>query len=432
MLFTKNDDGVRIWVTAVKNGALIGGLTASITVTVTDPDDSITTSPTVFAATQTGLYYADVPSSFFATNGLGWYVAVVEINGSGVKDVIKDSLRVFEEDFDSISAGSGAALSDVQDTVVTAVEYQRGHHTAETYLFVDPVNGSNVNDGLTRANPKLTIAAAVSAITQEHTAIIVLGNNTGQQVISENIVLDTPFTFLRGPGFDVQLAGTATNVATVQITATGCELSGFEVTTPVTGTGEAVDVNANFALLRRLRVVNAVQDGIDISGGSRSRIEECIIENSGRYGVHLQNTSFAFIGENTVITGSGTDNLRIQPGAGSADDTVIRDVTTTAAGQYGIFIGAGSNRTRLSNVAFVANTTADVKDDGTDTIFDTTEIIRMLLSNRLELADGTTDNWVLYDDNNQPFLNFSVTDKGGLAITQPDGAPSRRTKGARV
>jgi len=312
--------------------------------------------------------------------------------------------------------------------VVSAVEYQRGHHTAETYLFVDPVGGSNGNNGLTRGAPFLTIGAALAAITQEHTAVIVLGNSTGQQVITENLTLATPYTFLRGPGFDIQLAGLTPGTPTVSITAVGCELSGFEVTTPGTGSQDAILATANFSLLRRLRVFNAKQDGISISGGSRLRIEECIVEGNTRYGVHILSTSFAFVGKNTVITGSGSDNLRIQPGAGSADDTVINGVTTSGAGGYGLFIGAGSNRTRITGTAFVANASGKLQDDGTDTFFDTVELVRKILTNKLELAEGDTGNWILYDDDGSVLLTFDVTDKGGFAITLPDGTPARRTK----
>lgn len=53
-----------------------------------------------------------------------------------------------------------------------------------------------------------------------------------------------------------------------------------------------------------------------------------------------------------------------------------------------------------------------------------------ILRNKLELADGTTGNWVLYDDDNTTvLLTFSVSDKNGNAIVQQVAAPSRRTRG---
>jgi hypothetical protein len=58
------------------------------------------------------------------------------------------------------------------------------------------------------------------------------------------------------------------------------------------------------------------------------------------------------------------------------------------------------------------------------------ELIKKMLINRLELADGDTNNWVLYDDDDStPLLEFSVTDKLGSGIVQPNLFPSRRTRG---
>lgn len=57
------------------------------------------------------------------------------------------------------------------------------------------------------------------------------------------------------------------------------------------------------------------------------------------------------------------------------------------------------------------------------------EITRKMLTNRLELVDGSADNWLLRDDDDSPLLKFSVTDKAGSGISTPSAAPARRTKG---
>lgn len=57
------------------------------------------------------------------------------------------------------------------------------------------------------------------------------------------------------------------------------------------------------------------------------------------------------------------------------------------------------------------------------------ELSRKMLTNRLELADGDTDNWILYDDDDSPLLKFNVRDKLGSGIIQPPLFPARRTKG---
>jgi hypothetical protein len=60
-----------------------------------------------------------------------------------------------------------------------------------------------------------------------------------------------------------------------------------------------------------------------------------------------------------------------------------------------------------------------------------TDLIRKILMNKMNLSDGSSNNWVLYDDDGStPLLTFSITDKNGSAITNEVGVPARRGKGA--
>ena len=57
-----------------------------------------------------------------------------------------------------------------------------------------------------------------------------------------------------------------------------------------------------------------------------------------------------------------------------------------------------------------------------------TVLLRKIQTNRLELFDGDTDNWVLYDDDTvTPLLTFSVSDKNGDIIVQCPSTPSKRS-----
>ena len=79
--------------------------------------------------------------------------------------------------------------------------------------------------------------------------------------------------------------------------------------------------------------------------------------------------------------------------------------------------------------AFLARLTAAraLNIDDTNT---RVRLLEKIFRNRLELADGTTDNWVLYDDDNvTPLLTWSVSDKDGNTILQQVAVPSRRTRG---
>ncbi|RLI53567.1 MAG: hypothetical protein DRP09_15415 [Candidatus Thorarchaeota archaeon] len=57
-----------------------------------------------------------------------------------------------------------------------------------------------------------------------------------------------------------------------------------------------------------------------------------------------------------------------------------------------------------------------------------TDLLRKVQTNRLELFDGDTDNWILYDDDGiTPLLTFSVSDKDGNIIVQCPNTPSKRS-----
>lgn len=60
-----------------------------------------------------------------------------------------------------------------------------------------------------------------------------------------------------------------------------------------------------------------------------------------------------------------------------------------------------------------------------------TALLEKIMRNRLELAEGDTDNWVLYDDDSvTPLLTWSVRDKAGAAVRLNAFVAARRTRGA--
>jgi hypothetical protein len=57
-----------------------------------------------------------------------------------------------------------------------------------------------------------------------------------------------------------------------------------------------------------------------------------------------------------------------------------------------------------------------------------TTLLRKIQTNRLELFDGDTDNWILYDDDAiTPLITFSISDKDGDVIVQCSSSPSKRS-----
>lgn len=86
----------------------------------------------------------------------------------------------------------------------------------------------------------------------------------------------------------------------------------------------------------------------------------------------------------------------------------------TAPGSSGEFLGR-LTAARAANIDTTATRVA---------------LIEKIMRNRLELADGNTGNWILYDDDSvTPLLTFNVRDKNGGGIMQQALVPSRRSRG---
>ena len=128
MWFTKDDDGYRAWFAVqAANGTLrTGGVSGNFTATVVNPADTASTIPTVTeSTTKPGIYTFLIPSSFFTTHGSGGYGVVVEIAipaPNRVDAVFGEVLRVFDEDFDSLS------------TSISSIDYKGS-------VYIDTKNG---------------------------------------------------------------------------------------------------------------------------------------------------------------------------------------------------------------------------------------------------------------------------------------------------
>jgi hypothetical protein len=102
---------LRVWFGVVaSDGTPRTGLTSDkFTITTVAPDDSASVSATVSESTQRpGLYYFDIPGSFFTTYGPDTYSAYIQVsdsapllNASGTKPI-----KVTQEDIDTLGTNS--------------------------------------------------------------------------------------------------------------------------------------------------------------------------------------------------------------------------------------------------------------------------------------------------------------------------------------
>jgi len=103
------------------------------------------------------------------------------------------------------------------------------------------------------------------------------------------------------------------------------------------------------------------------------------------------------------------------------DYAIICDSVTLSGTERYTYASSGE----YNNILYSISSTIDIIDIRTT-------LIRKIQTNKLELSDGDTGNWILYDDppnDNVALLTFNVTDKNGNLIIQPANIPSRRSKG---
>jgi len=162
MWFTKSAEGFRGWFQIDKNGSLVTGLVSGVfTVTVVDPSDTTSTTPTVSeSSVKPGLYTFLIPSSFFVANGLGEYGVVIEVDSTGpkVKATSSEVLRIFEHTFDDLTVPfdpmtlfSGTELSIADRVWDEFMNEHQGSGTAGKFL-TNASNSSGTDIALGIAN----------------------------------------------------------------------------------------------------------------------------------------------------------------------------------------------------------------------------------------------------------------------------------------
>ena len=114
MWFTRADLGIRLWIAPEEGRGRLktGMLAGDVTVTVVEPGDAASLVPVMGeSVTKLGIYNCLVTAAFLGANGTGDYGVVIEIDtitgpslDPHIRTVIGGMLKVYDNDFDSISA----------------------------------------------------------------------------------------------------------------------------------------------------------------------------------------------------------------------------------------------------------------------------------------------------------------------------------------
>jgi hypothetical protein len=117
--------------------------------------------------------------------------------------------------------------------------------------------------------------------------------------------------------------------------------------------------------------------------------------------------------------------IDINEGKLDAIQTTVNATDTTVQTNLDTIISS-----RATNADILSATSALALETTSQTILSQAQLSLKLAKNRLELVDGSVNNWILYDDDDStPLLTFSVVDKNNNGISLPSGAPAKRTRG---
>lgn len=117
--FARLDQTRRVWFRIERNGALLSGISpGSFTVTVVNPSDAATSTPSVVeSGQQGGMYYFDLPSAFLTAVGDYGATVVVDNKGPNVKTTFAINIVATQEDIDTIADGAAGTFDRGTDTL---------------------------------------------------------------------------------------------------------------------------------------------------------------------------------------------------------------------------------------------------------------------------------------------------------------------------
>jgi len=295
-----------------------------------------------------------------------------------------------------------ANVLDQFKRTIAMVENLRPAHTGQAIgniFFVDPTNGdthANGNrGGITDPYDSLQDCHDNAVTDSNHDVVILLaGAAAGVTTLSETITLSKRYMFVRGPGRDFIVTRTG-NGDTISVTADGIELSGFQLETAATGSGDGIQLtDADFLRVENVWI-NATQgDGINILRGDNCQIINCVFTDSGQggsgQGIDIVGT--AGDSNNNVIRHNmfrDTAGDAIQISGGTTNNTTICDNHIEGATAWGVDVTASSTDAMVCNNTFGNNSSGDINDLGTTSIVVNNE--QWATETALTTVDGIVD-----------------------------------------
>ncbi len=337
------------------------------------------------------------------------------------------------------------------DRNMDLIESQRGSHTFQGNLFyVSPNDGDTHANGARggRLDPYNSVQDCHdnAIVDSNHDGIILLADAAaGTTTLTEVVTLSKRYFFIRGPGRGFLWTRSGAG-DTITITADGIEISGCQINTAVSGSGNGIQItDADFILMQHLWINDTRGDGIGILRGSNCRIWDCTFKDTGQggsgQGIDISGTAGA--SDDNRIEGNsffGCAGDAIKESGGTTNRTIIRGNIIEGSAGWGVNIGASSAFTVVAGNDIANNSSGPVTDGGTSSTIENNEqwakatalataqtditLIRDHAHNKFTIEIGTPTYAYLWDDAGVVKVYKSIlTDNAGAAVTASTTGP---------
>lgn len=238
-----------------------------------------------------------VASGPLETLVIGGVLLALDIEGLSVNPIVS-TVNVC-----TIAQAASATFSEAQANKqlqyqIESLQIETHRQTGDTY-YVDPTNGSDLNDGLlperpspgSLRGPKMTFASAFALVQSgHHDGIYFVQSNVGApSILDEILVINKEDVQIRGPGPGFQIRSTAAGTVPVTISGDHVEFSGVSILPPVGGGLAGIMTSGEEPYLHNLSISGSTGVGVVLGAGSDHFIMSNVaIDNCVGTGLEIQ------------------------------------------------------------------------------------------------------------------------------------------------
>ena len=241
----------------------------------------------------------------------------------------------------------------------------RPHHRGFGDIWYwSPAIGRDVNDGRTPNTAFKTFAKTHSSVKDwGHDTIFCLSqDSTGVTISVEPMVITKNMCFVRGPGAAFHIHPDTTNSygAAITVLGYGCELSGLHMdSTNISLVSDGIQIYGNFCRVKNIWASN-YNTNVVVKNSNETSIEDCFLGYSDLDGVRVEDNVSDLAINRCHIDESGRHCINLA-GAAIHEVRILDKTLLHLAGEYGIYIGTGAEKTQIDfDTVFVENTLGNI------------------------------------------------------------------------